>query len=143
MKLGPNVTRIEEIAKAAELAGADALSAINTLVGMAIDIKTRTSKIHTNFGGLSGPAIKPVAIANVHKIFKSVKIPIIGIGGVSCLHDVIEFLLAGASLVQIGTMNYINPNIGPELKKEFKDYLEKENIKDIKDLIGGVKYHSN
>ena len=143
MKLGPNVTKIEEIAVAAESAGADALSAINTLVGMAIDINTKTSKIHTNFGGLSGPAIKPVAIANVHKIFKSVKIPIIGIGGISCMNDVVEFLLAGASLVQVGTMNYMNPNIGPELKKELDDYLKKENIKDIKDLIGGVRYHFN
>tara|TARA_B100000686_G_scaffold354296_1_gene463807 strand:- start:2234 stop:3148 length:915 start_codon:yes stop_codon:yes gene_type:complete len=143
MKLGPNVTRIEEIAQAAEFAGADALSAINTLVGMAIDIKTRTSKIHTNFGGLSGPAIKPVAIANVHKIYKAVEIPIIGIGGISCLNDVLEFVLAGASLVQIGTMNYQNPNIGPVLKQELQNYLKENGINDIKDLIGGVKYHSN
>ena len=110
---------------------------------MAIDIKTRTSKIHTNFGGLSGPAIKPVAIANVHKIYKAVEIPIIGIGGISCLNDVLEFVLAGASLVQIGTMNYQNPNIGPVLKQELQNYLNENGINDIKDLIGGVKYHSN
>jgi len=143
MKLGPNVTRIEEIAQAAEFGGADAISAINTVVGMAIDIKTRTSKIHTNFGGLSGPAIKPIAIANVHKVFKAVKIPIIGIGGASTMEDVIEFLLAGASLVQIGTMNYKNPNIGPELKDELEKYLKEENIDDINDLIGKVKYHTD
>ena len=143
MKLGPNVTRIEDIAKAAEDGGADAVSAINTVVGMAIDIKTRRPKLNTNYGGLSGPAIKPIAIANVHKIYKAVDIPIIGIGGVAVLNDVIEFILAGASLVQIGTMNYQNPNLGPEIKDEFSKYLKEKEIEDLNDLIGKVKYYSN
>ena len=142
MKLGPNVTKIEDIAKAAENSGADAVSAINTVVGMAIDIHTRTPKIFTNYGGLSGPAIKPIAIANVHKIFNTVKIPVIGIGGISSLEDVIEFMLAGASLVQIGTMNYQNPNIGPQLADELSNYLDLMKITDLHDLIGKVKYHA-
>ena len=142
MKLGPNVTHIEDIAKAAESSGADAVSAINTVVGMAIDIKTRRPKLYTTYGGLSGPAIKPIAIANVHKIYKAIKIPVIGIGGVNSLEDVIEFILAGASLVQIGTMNYQNPNLGPQLKEEISIYLKDNEIKDLGDLIGKVEYHS-
>ena len=143
MKLGPNVTRIEEIAQAAEIGGADAVSAINTVVGMAIDIKTRTSKIYTNYGGLSGPAIKPIAIANVHKIYNAVNIPIIGIGGVATVEDIIEFLLAGASLVQIGTMCYQNPNLGSQLKDELSHYLKENSINDLHNLIGKVENHSN
>ena len=143
MKLGPNVTRIEDIAQAAESGGADAVSAINTVVGMAIDIKTRRPKLYTNYGGLSGPAIKPIAIANVHKVYNAVKIPIIGIGGVATVNDVIEFLLAGASLVQIGTMCYQNPNLGPQLKNELSQYLQENGIKDICDIIGKVEYYSN
>jgi len=143
MKLGPNVTCIEDIAQSAESGGADAVSAINTVVGMAIDIKTRVPKLYTNYGGLSGPAIKPIAIANVHKVFKAVNIPIIGIGGISSVKDVIEFLLAGASLVQIGTMNYQNPNLGPQIKDELLKYLKESSIDDIQDLVGKVKPHSN
>ena len=142
MKLGPNVTHIEDIARAAESGGADAVSAINTVVGMSIDIQSRKSKIYTNFGGLSGPAIKPIAIANVHKIYKAVKIPVIGIGGIARIEDVIEFLLAGASLVQVGTMNYCNPNLGPKLKDELSKYLKENCIVDLNDLIGKVEYHS-
>jgi len=143
MKLGPNVTRIEDIAKAAETGGADALSAINSVVGMAIDIKSRKPKLYTNYGGLSGPAIKPIAIANVHKVFNAVNIPIIGIGGVATVSDVIEFLLAGASLVQIGTMCYQNPNLGPQMKDELSQYLKSQGIDDLCELIGGVESHSN
>ena len=143
MKLAPNVTSIEDIAKAAESSGADAVSAINTVVGMAIDIKTRKPKLNTTFGGLSGPAIKPIALANVHKVFKAVKIPVIGIGGIATAEDVIEFILAGASLVQIGTMNYQNPNLGPQLKEELSKYLNDNGIKDLGNLIGKVKYHSD
>ena len=143
MKLGPNVTRIDEIAKAAESGGADAVSAINTVVGMTIDIQTRKPSLFTNFGGLSGPAIKPIAIANVHKVYKAVKIPIIGIGGVSTIEDVIEFILAGASLVQIGTMCYQNPDLGPQLKDELSLYLKEKGIKNMNDLIGKVRYHSD
>ena len=143
MKLAPNVTRIEDIAQAAESGGADAVSAINTVVGMTIDIKTRKPTLYTNYGGLSGPAIKPIAIANVHKVYKAVKIPVIGIGGIASAEDVVEFLLAGASLVQIGTMSYQNPNLGAELKQKLSQYLNENGINAIADLIGKVEYHSN
>ena len=143
MKLSPNVTRIEDIAQAAESGGADAVSAINTVVGMAIDLKTRKPKLNTTFGGLSGPAIKPIAIANVHKVFKAVNIPIIGIGGIATAKDVVEFLLAGATMVQIGTMNYQNPNLGTQLKQELSEYYSQNGIEETEDLIGKVEYHSN
>ena len=143
MKLSPNVTRIEDIAQAAESGGADAVSAINTVVGMAIDLKTRRPKLNTTFGGLSGPAIKPIAIANVHKVFKAVNIPIIGIGGIATAKDVVEFLLAGATMVQIGTMNYQNPNLGVQLKGELSEYYSQNKIEKTEDLIGKVEYHSN
>ncbi len=143
MKLSPNVTRIEDIAQAAESGGADAVSAINTVVGMAIDLKTRKPKLNTTFGGLSGPAIKPIAIANVHKVFKAVNIPIIGIGGIATAKDVVEFLLAGATMVQIGTMNYQNPNLGIQLKGELSEYYSQNEIEKTEDLIGKVEYHSN
>ena len=143
MKLSPNVTRIEDIAQAAESGGADAVSAINTVVGMAIDLKTRKPKLNTTFGGLSGPAIKPIAIANVLKVFKAVNIPIIGIGGIATAKDVVEFLLAGATMVQIGTMNYQNPNLGVQLKEELSEYYSQNEIEKTEDLIGKVEYHSN
>jgi len=143
MKLSPNVTRIEDIAQAAEAGGADAVSAINTVVGMAIDLKTRMPKLNTTFGGLSGPAIKPIAIANVHKVFNAVKIPIIGIGGIATAEDVIEFLLAGATMIQIGTMNYQNPNLGVQIKEELVTYYSQNGIENTEDLIGKVEYHSN
>ena len=143
MKLSPNVTRIEDIAQATESGGADAVSAINTVVGMAIDLKTRKPKLNTTFGGLSGPAIKPIAIANVHKVFKAVNIPIIGIGGIATAKDVVEFLLAGATMVQIGTMNYQNPNLGVQLKEELSEYYSQNEIEKTEDLIGKVEYHSN
>jgi dihydroorotate dehydrogenase (NAD+) catalytic subunit len=143
MKLSPNVTRIEDIAQAAEAGGADAVSAINTVVGMAIDLKTRMPKLNTTFGGLSGPAIKPIAIANVHKVFNAVKIPIIGIGGIATAEDVIEFLLAGATMIQIGTMNYQNPNLGAQIKEELVTYYSQNGIENTEDLIGKVEYHSN
>ena len=143
MKLSPNVTRIEDIAQAAESGGADAVSAINTVVGMAIDLKTRKPKLNTTFGGLSGPAIKPIAIANVHKVFKAVNIPIIGIGGIATAKDVVEFLLAGATMVQIGTMNYQNPNLGAQIKEDLSEYYSQNGIEKTEDLIGKVEYHSN
>ena len=139
MKLSPNVTSIEDIAKAAENGGADCLSAINTLVGMGIDINTRRPKINTIFAGLSGPAIKPVALANVYKIYKSVKIPIIGLGGIKSVNDIIEFILAGADLIQIGTLNYKEPGIGVRLASELSDYLKKNNIGSISDLKGQLE----
>ena len=142
MKLSPNVTCIEDIAKAAEAGGADAVSAINTVVGMAIDVKSRMPKLFTNYGGLSGPAIKPISIANVNKVYRAVNIPVIGIGGITKFEDIIEFMLAGASMVQIGTMNYKNPNLGLEFKTQLRQYMEQNKISDITELIGGVKYYS-
>ena len=141
MKLSPNVTYIQDIARASEIGGADAVSAINTVVGMAIDINDNRPKLYTTMGGLSGPAIKPIAIANVHKIYKEVSIPIIGIGGISCAKDVVEFILAGADLVQIGTHNYTNPNIGVEILKDLEKYCIKNKIENISDLKGEVSYH--
>ena len=141
MKLSPNVTDIQEIAKASENGGADAVSAINTVVGMGIDINTRKPKLYTTMGGLSGPAIKPIALANVHKVYKEVSIPIIGIGGISCAEDVIEFILAGASLVQIGTYNYTNPNIGVDILSDLNIFCKKNSINNISTLKGQINYH--
>lgn len=136
MKLSPNVTRIQDIAKAAENGGADCISAINTLVGMGIDVKTRKPKINTVFGGLSGPAIKPIALANIYKIYKTVSIPIIGLGGIQSVEDIIEFILAGADLVQIGTLNYKEPGIGTRLVSELENYCIENKISSISDLKG-------
>jgi dihydroorotate dehydrogenase (NAD+) catalytic subunit len=141
MKLSPNVTSIEDIALGAENGGADAVSAINTVVGMGIDINTRKVKINTTYGGLSGPAIKPVALANVHKVFKAIKIPIIGLGGISGVEDVIEFVLAGADLVQIGTLNYREPGIAIRLADELDQYCLDNKLASIHDLKGLVEYH--
>ena len=140
MKLSPNVTNISDIAIASEQGGADAVSAINTLVGMGIDINNYKPKLSTVFGGLSGPAIKPIALANVHKIYKSVSIPIIGIGGISKFEDVLEFILAGATLVEIGTLNYTNPNIGVNISNKIKEYCTSRNI-NLKEMIGQIAYH--
>jgi len=142
MKLSPNVTSISDIGLAAEIGGADAVSAINTVVGMGIDINTFESKLYTTFGGLSGPAIKPIALANIHKIYKAINIPIIGMGGISCANDVIEFVLAGADLVQIGTLNYKNPNLGIEILKDLKEFCRNKNISNLSDLKGKLVYHN-
>ena len=139
MKLAPNVTRIEDIAMASESGGADAVSAINTIVGMGIDIKSQKPQLHTILGGLSGPAIKPIALANIYKIYKAVTIPIIGIGGVSTMEDVIEFALAGADLVQIGTLNYKDPNIGIRIASEIDNYCNINNIKNLQEIKGKVR----
>ena len=140
MKLSPNVTNIEDIALAAQDAGADAVSAINTIVGMGIDIKSRKVELNTVFGGLSGPAIKPIALANVHKVYKAVNIPIIGLGGISNLGDVIEFVLAGADLVQIGTLNYREPGIGIRLGEELDQFCQEQGLSSIQELKGQVQY---
>ena len=141
IKLSPNVTSITDIALAAQKGGADAVSAINTIVAMGIDIETFKPKLPTTFGGLSGPAIKPIALAHVHKIFKAVNIPIIGIGGISNATDVIEFILAGSDLVQVGTLNYRNPNIAVDIFNELKKYCVKNKIDCISDLKGKLKYY--
>ena len=139
MKLSPNVTDITEMAKAAEAAGADALSMINTITGMKIDIHRRTFALANKTGGMSGPAIKPVAVRMVYQAANAVKIPIIGMGGISNAEDVIEFLLAGASAVSIGAMNFINPYTTIETIQGIEDYMRQYQIADIKELIGAVK----
>ena len=141
MKLSPNVTSIEDIAIASEQGGADAVSAINTVIGMGIDVNTYKTKLFTPYGGLSGPAIKPIALANVHKIYKVVSIPIIGIGGIGSANDVIEFILAGADLVQIGTLNYRNPNLGVEILTDLTKFCKDNKISKISDLKGKLKVH--
>mgnify|MGYP002854880608 CR=1 FL=1 len=140
MKLSPNVTKIEDIALSAQDNGADAVSAINTVVGMGIDIYNHRPVLNTVFGGLSGPAIKPIAIANVHKLYKVLSIPIIGIGGISSSSDIIEFILAGAQLVEIGTLNYKEPGISIRLKNEVDIFCKNNGIDNILDLKGQVKY---
>jgi dihydroorotate dehydrogenase (NAD+) catalytic subunit len=138
-KLSPNVTDIVAIAKAVENAGADSISLINTLVGMAIDTKTKKFKITNKFGGLSGPAIKPVAVAMVYKVSRAVKIPIIGLGGISRGADIVEFMLAGATAVQIGTACFADPKVFTRSLDELTAYLTANGHNDINELIGAVK----
>jgi dihydroorotate dehydrogenase (NAD+) catalytic subunit len=138
IKLTPNVTHISEFARAAESAGADAVSVINTLIGMAVDIKTRKPKLSTVTGGLSGPAIKPVALAKVYEVAKAVKIPIFGIGGIASTEDAIEFLLVGATAVQIGTMNFIDPAISVKIADGLENYARENKISDISTLVGAL-----
>jgi dihydroorotate dehydrogenase (NAD+) catalytic subunit len=135
VKLSPNVTDIVAIAKKAEEAGADALSLINTITGMAIDIHTRRPRLGNITGGLSGPAIKPVALRMVWQVAAAVKIPVIGIGGIMCAEDVIEFLIAGATAVEIGTANFVNPCITMEIIDGLARYMEQNKISRITDLI--------
>lgn len=139
MKLSPNVTDITEMAKAAEAAGADALSLINTLTGMKIDIHRRTFALANKTGGLSGPAIKPVAVRMVYQTARAVKIPVIGMGGIGSAEDAIEFLLAGASAVAVGAMNFVNPYATVEVAEGIEVYMKKYGVEDITELIGGVK----
>lgn len=139
IKLSPNVPSISEFAAAAKREGADAVSAINTLVGSAIDIYTRKPKLQNVTGGLSGPAIKPVAIAKVLEIRRKVAIPIIGIGGIMTWKDVAEFLIAGASLVQLGTVNFINPKAAEEVIDGLREFCVSQNIHQINELSGSVR----
>lgn len=139
MKLSPNVTDICEIAKAAEKGGADALSLINTLIGTKIDINKRAFVLANKTGGFSGPAIKPVALRMVYQVANSVNIPIIGMGGISSADDAIEFLLAGASMISVGTANFYNQYIALDIIKGIEAYLVKNNFTSVKDIIGIVK----
>ena len=139
VKLSPNVTDISHMAKVAEDAGADALSLINTLSGMAIDIQSRKPKLANITGGLSGPAIKPVALRMVWECFKKVKIPIIGMGGIISSDDAIEFLLAGATAVAVGTANFINPSVTADIISGIRSYMKNEEISSVKDIIGKIK----
>ena len=137
-KLSPNVTDIKLIAKAAESAGADAISAINTVLGMALDINSRRPKLSMTVGGLSGPAIRPIAVRLVHEIYKTVKVPVIGIGGIMNADDAIEFILAGASAIQVGTGNFVNPRAAVEIAEGIKKYLVANKLESIKDIVGQV-----
>jgi|TARA_B100001105_G_scaffold27838_1_gene19538 dihydroorotate dehydrogenase (NAD+) catalytic subunit len=142
MKLSPNVTDIAAIGVAAEKGGADALSAINTLVGMSINTTNKKSNIHYGFGGLSGPAIKPVGLACVHKVYQAVDIPLIGIGGITSADDAFEYVLAGAVAVEVGTANYRNPNVGNSIIVELDALLKKNNIGSVHELVGKVELGS-
>lgn len=138
MKLSPNVTDITEMAKAAEAAGSDALSLINTITGMKIDINRRKFAIANKTGGMSGPAIKPIAVRMVYQAAHAVKIPIIGMGGIANAEDAIEFILAGASAVSIGAMNFVNPYTTVEVVEGIEAYMKKYGVENITDLIGAV-----
>ncbi|MBO4695678.1 MAG: dihydroorotate dehydrogenase [Lachnospiraceae bacterium] len=138
MKLSPNVTDITEIAKAVEAGGADGISLINTLMGMKIDIRRRTFALANRTGGLSGPAIKPVAVRMVYQVAKSVKLPLIGMGGIACADDAIEFLMAGATAVSVGTANFRNPAVTSEIVDGIEEFLRDNHIEDINEIIGCV-----
>lgn len=140
VKLSPNVTNIVDIAKAVQDGGADVISLINTLLGMAIDTEKRRPILSTVTGGLSGPAIKPVALRMVWQVARAVELPLIGIGGISNASDAIDFLLAGASAVQIGTANFINPKVCPEIINGIEDYMERHQIQSVNELIKGLIY---
>ena len=139
MKLSPNVTDIAAIGVSAEKGGADALSAINTLVGMSIDTDNQKSNIHFGYGGLSGPAIKPIGLACVHKVYQAVNIPLIGIGGITSGSDVLEYVLAGAVAVQVGTANYRDPGMGKSIIDELNTLLDQKNKTAIAELVGKLQ----
>lgn len=139
MKLSPNVTDITEMAKASEAAGADAISLINTITGMKIDIERRRFALANKTGGMSGPAIKPIAVRMVYQCAKAVNIPIIGMGGIASSEDAIEFLMAGATAVAAGAMNFVNPYLTEELVDGIDRFLDNHNVSSVKDIIGCVE----
>lgn len=139
VKLSPNVTDITEIAKGVEGAGADAVSLVNTFLGMAIDAKTRKPLLSTITGGLSGPAIKPIALRMVWQVYNAVKIPVVGMGGIMNATDAIEFMLAGSSAIQVGTANFIDPQISIKILEGIEEYCKQNNISAVKDLIGAME----
>ena len=138
VKLSPNVTDIAEIASAAEYAGADAVSLINTLMGMAIDIERRRPLLSINTGGLSGPAVKPVAVRMVWQVAHAVRIPVVGLGGIMTAEDAIEFLMAGASAVEVGTANFIDPAVSVKIAQGISNWLDAHNYKSVQEIIGAV-----
>ncbi len=138
-KLSPNVTDIAAMAAAAEEAGPDAVSLVNTFSAMAIDTRTRRSRLGNFTGGLSGPAIRPIAVYMVHEVYKRVKIPIIAMGGIMTVNDALEFFIAGATMVAVGTANFINPRAPLEVLNGIKDYLREHKIEDIKEIIGSLQ----
>jgi len=141
IKLSPNVTNIEEIGLSAENAGADAISAVNTFSGLAIDYKTGNMLLSTKYGGVSGPPIKPLALAKIHKLYNKINIPIIGMGGIISFKDIIEFIRVGSSMVQIGTLNYRDPSKINKLYDDLRSFLIKEKIASISELVGN--YNDN
>lgn len=138
VKLSPNVTNISDIARACEAEGANAVSLINTLMGMAIDIEHRCPKLSIGTGGLSGPAVKPVAVRMVHDVHKAVNIPVIGLGGIMTAEDAIEFFMAGATAVEIGTANFIDPTVTLKIKNGVASWLERHGCKNVLDIVGVV-----
>ncbi len=141
VKLSPNVTDISVIARSVEAAGADAVSLINTLTGMAVDIQTRRPKLANITGGLSGPAIKPIALRMVWQVARSVQVPVIGIGGIMNAEDALEFIIAGASAVQVGTANFVNPRASVEIIDGIAGYMRQNDISAVRDLVGALKIH--
>ena len=141
VKLSPNVTDIAEMARAAEAGGADAISMINTLFGMKIDVKTRRPVLYNNMGGLSGPAVKPVAVRMVYQVRQAVKLPIIGMGGITTGEDAIEFMLAGANAVAVGTAGIVDPYAWIRVRNGIEAYLDEHHIDDVNDIVGMVKMH--
>lgn len=139
VKLSPNVTSIADIAKAVEAEGADAVSCINTLMGMAIDAEKRKKLLSIGTGGLSGPCVKPVALRMVYQVAQAVQIPVIGLGGISSATDAIEFLLAGATAIEIGTANFLDPAISQKVALGINEYLDRHGIADVKDIIGALE----
>ena len=139
MKLSPNVTDITEMARAAEAGGADVLSLINTITGMKIDIHRRTFAIANRTGGMSGPAVKPVAVRMVWETAQAVKLPIIGMGGICTGEDAVEFLLAGATAVSVGTANFANPYAARDVAEGIRKYMEQYQVENVQELIGGVR----
>ena len=139
VKLSPNVTDITEIARAVEGAGADSVSLINTLLGMAIDSEKRRPVLSTITGGMSGPAVKPIALRMVWQVAKAVKVPVVGIGGITNGRDAVEFLLAGASAIEVGTANFMNPAVTGEIVDYIEDYLVRHNMSSVDELIGALQ----
>lgn len=139
VKLSPNVTDIAEIARAVEAEGADSVSLINTLMGMAIDIEKRKPLLSINTGGLSGPAVKPVALRMVWQVAKAVKIPVVGLGGICNAHDAIEFLMAGAPAIEIGTANFIDPQVTIKVRDGINEWLDSHGCKSVKEIIGTLE----
>ncbi len=138
VKLSPNVTDIAAIAQAVEAEGADSVSLINTLMGMSIDIEQKRSRLSIGTGGLSGPAVKPVALRMVWQVAKAVKIPVVGLGGIMNATDAIEFMMAGATAIEIGTANFIDPTVTIKVIEGMNEWLDRHGIKDIKDIIGAI-----
>ena len=136
VKLSPNVTDIAEIARAVEAEGADSVSLINTLMGMAIDIEKRRSLLSIGTGGLSGPCVKPVALRMVNQVAKAVKIPVVGLGGICNAHDAIEFFMAGATAIEIGTANFLDPAVTVKVRDGINEWLDAHHCNDVSEIIG-------